>query len=80
MTNENRGPFPNPQQQPAAVPNDSRLYRHLSASEDAYVHAVHLKANEFRGVLDNLPQGREVSIARTNLDQCEMWAIKAITK
>jgi hypothetical protein len=62
------------------TPHDVRLYRPLKASEAAYVKAVKQKTLELLNVFDNLPQGREVALARTNLEQAEMWAVRSITR
>lgn len=62
------------------IPTDARQYRRLTTVEEAYVAAVRLKASEFMNVLNNLAISREVQLAKTNLEQAEMWAIKALTR
>ena len=35
-------------------------------------------ADKVSKVLDGFPQGREIALARTKLDECVMWAVASI--
>ncbi|HEX8784251.1 MAG TPA: hypothetical protein VF764_12815 [Steroidobacteraceae bacterium] len=61
-------------------------YRALSEAEVAHVAAIKKKADEMLRLLDdapvrsaNLPDPRAQAIAKTKLEECVMWAVKAVT-
>ena len=56
-----------------------KAYRPLSDEEKASMSDIKDKAEELFSLFDKAPQGREVALAKTNLEQAVMWAIKAIT-
>ena len=41
---------------------------------------VREKATELLEVLDRIPSNREMSVAKTKLEECVMWANKSIVK
>lgn len=41
---------------------------------------VREKATELLEVLDRVPSNREMSVAKTKLEECVMWANKSIVK
>lgn len=56
-------------------------YKPVSAELSEYLLKVKDKAEELYTLLDANPNnGREMSIAKTNLETCIMWAIKGLTK
>lgn len=67
-------------------------YRVLNDAEKAAMVAIKDKGAEFLTLLDNLQNGgdlplattatigREFALARTNLEQAVMWAVKGLTK
>jgi hypothetical protein len=56
-----------------------KVYRELSAEEKALVELIKDKAEELHGILGGAPPSREIALAKTNLEQAVMWAVKAIT-
>lgn len=50
----------------------------LTEEQRARVDEVKRLGNELHDYLEALPAGREVSLAKTNLEQAVMWAIKGI--
>jgi hypothetical protein len=56
-----------------------KQYRQLNDGEKKTLDAIKDKAQELYNVLEQLPNGREVSLAKTNLEQSVMWAVKAVT-
>lgn len=55
-------------------------YRVLSEQEKADMVEIKDAGLSFLKMLDRFPQSREMSLARTNLEQAVMWAVKSITK
>lgn len=65
-----------------------KQYRQLSQEEAARVAAVKDKAEELYVLLEPMPQNpsftsgggaREMALAKTKLEECVMWATKALT-
>lgn len=68
-----------------------KQYRELSQEEKARVDAIKEKAGELHALLDHeFPRSsagitmpglgaREMALARTKLEECVMWATKAVT-
>lgn len=54
-------------------------YRQLTADDKARVDAIKQKAQELWNVLDQLPPGREVALAKTRVEESAMWGVKAVT-
>ncbi len=57
-------------------------YKILTAEEKAGMAAIKDAGLEFYGLLDNIaPAGsREISLAKTKVEEAVMWAVKHITK
>ena len=55
-------------------------YRVLSDEEKAQVKAVKDLGAEFDRALDQMGRSRELSIARTKIEEAVMWTVKHITK
>lgn len=56
------------------------VYRGLTDEERTQKEEIKAKALELYLMYENLPAGREVSIAKTELETSVMWAIKGLTK
>lgn len=54
-------------------------FRELSGDELAMIDEIMVKAAELEDVLGTDPS-RELSLARTKLEECVMWAVKAVAK
>ena len=54
-------------------------YRVLSDEEKAQMVALKDLGAAFIAKCDEIGQGRELSLAKTNVEQAVMWAVKAIT-
>ena len=54
-------------------------YRVLTDAEKSQVAAVKDVGEDFLALLDDLPKSREVSLARTKIEEAVMWAVKGIT-
>lgn len=63
-----------------------KQYRPLSDAEKAYLEALKDKAQELYDLIEtgnptqSVPQSREKSLAKTNLEQAVMWAVKDVTR
>jgi hypothetical protein len=55
-------------------------YRVLSEQEKADMVEVKDAGLAFLKTLDRFPNSREVSLARTKIEEAVMWAVKSITK
>lgn len=55
-------------------------YRVLTPEEKANMKLVKDAGLDFLTILDELEPSREVSLARTKLEEAVMWAVKSITK
>jgi hypothetical protein len=54
-------------------------YRVLSESEKANMLAVKDKGLEFLELISTLGNSREISLAKTKIEEAVMWAVKHIT-
>lgn len=54
-------------------------YRKLSAAEKELVTALKDSGERFLDLLAECGQSREVSIARTKVEEAVMWAVKHVT-
>lgn len=54
-------------------------YRELNDDEKDFLGDVKARAGALGELLDQIPQSREVSLAKTKLEECVMWAVKGIT-
>lgn len=54
-------------------------YRVLSDAEKANMQAVKDKGLEFHAVIDGMGNSREISLAKTKVEEAVMWAVKHIT-
>lgn len=54
-------------------------YRVLDAVEKAHMQAIKDRGLEFVELIDGIGQGRELSLAKTKIEEAVMWAVKAIT-
>lgn len=54
-------------------------YRVLSEDEKAKMLAVKDKGLEFLQLVESLGNGRELSLAKTKVEEAVMWAVKHIT-
>ncbi|GEP00523.1 Acb2/Tad1 domain-containing protein [Methylobacterium haplocladii] len=54
-------------------------YRVLNDAEKANMVAVKDKGLEFLELVDGLGNSREVSLAKTKIEEAVMWAVKSIT-
>ncbi|MDX9860890.1 MAG: hypothetical protein RBS99_08215 [Rhodospirillales bacterium] len=55
-------------------------YRVLSEEEKATMQAIKDKGREFFELLDAADASRELSIAKTKVEEAVMWAVKHITR
>lgn len=55
-------------------------YKVLSAEEKAQMQSIKDIGLEFHTLLDTLPPSRELSLAKTKIEEAVMWAVKHITK
>ena len=55
-------------------------YRLLNDTEKAQMQQVKDLGLDFYTALETLPQGREVAIAMTKIEEAVMWATRAITR
>ena len=54
-------------------------YRVLSADEKVSMQAVKVQGLALWNVFDNIGQSREMSLAKTKIEEAVMWAVKHIT-
>ena len=55
-------------------------YRVLSEDEKASMQAIKDKGLEFHDLVAGIGESREMSIAKTKIEEAVMWAVKHITK
>jgi hypothetical protein len=55
-------------------------YRVLSDEEKAQMQAIKDKGLEFWTLVENIGQSRELSLAKTKVEEAVMWAVKHITR
>lgn len=53
--------------------------RNLTDAEKANMTAIKDKGNEFHDLVSGLGNSREVSLAKTKIEEAVMWAVKSIT-
>ncbi len=56
-----------------------RQYRELNPAQIESVDDVKVAAENLEDIIENLANTREKSLALTALEECVMWATKAIT-
>lgn len=54
-------------------------YRVLSDAEKASMQAIKDKGLEFHEMVDGVGSSREISLAKTKIEEAVMWAVKHIT-
>lgn len=54
-------------------------YRVLSDAEKANMAAIKDKGLEFHALIEGLGNSREISLAKTKVEEAVMWAVKSIT-
>lgn len=55
-------------------------YRVLSDEEKAQMQAIKDKGLEFHDLVEGIGQSRELSLAKTKIEEAVMWAVKHITR
>lgn len=55
------------------------VYRELTQEEQALVMKVKQAAATVGNLLEEAGQSREISLAKTKLEECVMWAVKGVT-
>lgn len=55
-------------------------YRVLSDAEKANMTAIKDMGLQFHDLVDGMGQGRELSLAKTKIEEAVMWAVKHITR
>lgn len=55
-------------------------YRVLSDAEKAQMQAIKDKGLDFHVYIDGVGQSRELSLAKTKIEEAVMWAVKHITR
>jgi hypothetical protein len=55
-------------------------YRVLSDEEKAQMQTIKDVGLQFHGLCESLGQSRELSLAKTKIEEAVMWAVKHITK
>lgn len=64
-----------------SIPNVFRpVYRELNEEEKNLIDSIKTKAYELYCFLEVVPASREVSLAKTKLEESVMWAVKRITQ
>lgn len=56
------------------------VYRELDEEEKLFMSNIKDKAFELYKLIDTIPASREVSLAKTKLEESVMWAVKRITQ
>lgn len=54
-------------------------YRVLGEDEKALMALLKDKGLEFHNILDGMKGSREISLAKTKIEEAVMWAVKSIT-
>jgi len=55
-------------------------YRQLSEEEKAQMQTIKDMGLEFYNYLDNIASSRELSLAKTKVEEAVMWAVKHVTR
>lgn len=55
-------------------------YRTLSAVEERQVKLIKEAGQSFLDLCDSIAASREISLAKTKVEEAVMWAVKGITK
>ena len=55
-------------------------YRILSDAEKQHMKDLKDAGLSFLNLLETLPQSREISLAKTKIEEAVMWSVKSITK
>lgn len=55
-------------------------YRVLSDDENAQMQAIKDKRLELHNLLDSIGASREISLAKTKVEEAVMWGVKHITR
>jgi hypothetical protein len=58
----------------------SHQYRVLSEEEKSQMLAIKDMGAQFVGYCDDIGQSRELSLAKTKIEEAVMWAVKSLTK
>jgi len=70
-------------QNPAYDPSDItrvKAVRQLDEAEIANMNAVKTAGRDFYDLVNSMGQCREVSLAKTKIEEAVMWAVKGITE
>lgn len=54
-------------------------YRELTDAEKANMAAIKAKGAEFHDLVVGIGNSREISLAKTKIEEAVMWAVKSIT-
>lgn len=66
----------------STLPTDSRFrprYRNLTAEEKSLHDTIKATASHLEALYNNVPDGREKSLAMTKLEESIMWIVKGLT-
>lgn len=55
-------------------------YRVLSDAEKKQMKDLKDAGSSFLNLLETIPQSREISLAKTKIEEAVMWSVKSITK
>jgi len=55
-------------------------YKVLNDEEKAQMLALKDKGLEFLNLIETMPASREMSLAKTKIEEAVMWSVKSITK
>jgi len=55
-------------------------YKVLNDEEKAQMLALKDKGLEFLNLIETMPTSREMSLAKTKIEEAVMWSVKSITK
>lgn len=80
MGASNTTPFASTADQRVANDVVRHEYRTLTEDEKARMRVVKDQGADFLALCDSLGTSRELSIAKTNIEQAVMWAVKHITR
>lgn len=69
----------NPAYDPADITRVKPV-RQLTEAEIANMNAVKSAGREFFELVSGMPSSREISLAKTKIEEAVMWAVKGITE